>query len=297
MRSTAIEVILLTITIDWIAVTFKDFYDGNGELKNGAQEFIREFASDGTIVPTPPHNGYTTSTTDQNCVSVSWNDDRPEMGHHAVFSGSALRNLVERNGISSEAILRACITAHGNLTRLDIAKDLVGPQDDIKDIYKSLQQNGNRGTAITWNEINKNDGGYTLYIGARSSEKYIRIYNKAAESGLSDVIWSRFEIETKGKTARALATSLFNRASFCDVFDTVATAMVRPVQCRSYEQFFSDRNPAFALPKIERKADREAWIETQVLPAVAKHYIDNPNSEAVTRLIETLNLIDRQRKM
>ncbi len=287
---------MLTITIDWIAVTFKDYYDGNGELRNGAQDFICEFASDGTVVPAPPHNGYTTSTTDQNGVSVSWNDDRPEMGRHAVFSGSALRNLVERNGVSSEKILRACITAHGNISRLDIAKDLTGPQDDITAIYKSFQQNGNRGTAITWNEINKNDGGYTLYVGARSSEKYIRIYNKAAESGLSDVIWSRFEIETKGKTARALATSLFNGASFGDVFDTVATAMVRPIQCGAFEQFFRDRNPAFALPKIERKADREAWIETQVLPAVAKHYIDNPNSESIARLIATLQMIDRQRK-
>lgn len=287
---------MLTITIDWIAATFKDYYDGNGELRNGSEEFVRGYASNGAVVPTTAHNGYTASTTDENGVSVSWNDDRKEMGHHAIVSGSALRNLFQRQGISSEEVLRSCTAAHGNITRLDLAKDLIGPQDDIKAIYKALQLDGNRGTAQNWNEINGNDGGYTLYVGARTSEKFIRIYDKAAESGLSDVIWSRFEVETKGKVARAVGTSLLNSRSWGDVFDTVVKAMVRPFSCGAFEQFFSDRNPAIALPKIERTTDREAWIEKQVLPAVAKHYVEHPDSEAIARLIATLQLIDRKRE-
>lgn len=286
---------MLTITIDWIAATFKDYYDGNGELSNGAEEFVRGYASHGAVVPSPAHNGYTAATTDENGVSVSWNNDRQEMGHHTIISGSALRNLFQYQGITSEEVLRACLTSHGNLTRLDLAKDLIGPQNDIAEIYQSLQQDNNRGTARGWNEINKHDGGYTLYVGARTSEKLIRIYNKAAESGLQDVIWSRFEIETKGTTARAVGASLLNTRDWGSVFDTIAKAMLRPVQCPAYEQFFTVGSVPIGLPKLEKKTDREAWIETQVLPAVAKHYVEHPDSEAIARLIATLQLIERQR--
>jgi hypothetical protein len=172
---------------------------------------------------------------------------------------------------------------------------LVGGQEDIREIYKVLQATGNRGTAITWDERNKNDGGYTLYVGARTSEKYIRIYDKAKQQGLSDIVWSRFEIETKGMVARATAISLTRGDNWSGVFYTIARAMLRPQNCPAYEQFFSADVVPFGLPKIEKQTDRERWISEQVISAVAKHYIDHPDSEAIARLRDTLNLIDKQK--
>ena len=286
---------MLSTTIDWLNLTFLDYYDENGELSNGARDFILRYASAGTVVPSPAHNGYTAATTDENGVSVNWNDDRPEMGHHAILSGSALRHLVERCGVSPAAILESAVKSSGRIARLDIAIDLVGGQEDIREIYKILQTTGNRGTAVTWREISQNDGGYTLYVGARTSEKYIRIYDKAKEQGIPDLLWSRFEIETKGKVARACAVSLTRGDNWSGVFYTIARQMLRPQNSLAYEQFFSKDVVPIGLPKIERKSDRERWIEEQVISAVAKHYIDNPQSEAVQRLRQTLDLIERQK--
>ena len=42
--------------------------------------------------------------------------------------------------------------------------------------------------------------GKTIYIGSRSSEKMIRIYDKAAEQN-QEGVWIRYEIETKGDFA------------------------------------------------------------------------------------------------
>jgi len=286
---------LLSVTIDWLNLTFFDYYDENGEIRNGTREFILRYASYGTTVPTTSHNGYASASVDENGVSISWNDDRPEMGHHAVFSGSSLRNIVERNGVSPSQILSAARHSGGRIARLDIAIDLVDEPCDGASIFGALQTMGNRGTARTWREIKNNDGGYTLYVGSRESEKYIRIYNKAAEQHLPGKLWWRFEIETKGQVARAASVSLASTHNWAGVFDTIARAMLNPANCEAYEQFFSKDTIPIGIPKLERQTDRERWISEQVISAVAKHYIDHPESEAIERLRQTLDLIDRQK--
>jgi len=281
---------LLTITIDWLSVTFK-------RENKREDEFIREYACYPTVTPSNARNGYTSGQTDGSGVQLLWNVDREEMGRHTVFSGSALRFIIEQRGIHMETLLRDCANAGGYITRLDLAKDSRGQAIDLPSIYQSLERQGNTGTARNWTELRSNNGGYTLYVGSRTSEKFIRIYDKAAESQLPNELWQRFEIETKGVVARAISASLLNTANWGDVFDTIARAMVSPLQCSAYQQFFSERNISIALPKIERHSDREKWIGEQVIEAVAKHFIDHPQSEAVDRLRRTLDLIDKQRKV
>ena len=48
------------------------------------------------------------------------------------------------------------------------------------------------------------DQGRTIYIGDRKSESFMRIYDKAAEQGLSDVHHIRVEVEVKKRKAQAL---------------------------------------------------------------------------------------------
>jgi hypothetical protein len=225
-----------------------------------------------------------------------WNPDRSEMGHHVIFSGSALRNIFEHHGISSEAILRVASHAGASFTRLDLAKDAQDVDISLERVWGSLQHKSLPGNARTFGKIESNDGGFTIYIGSRQSEKFVRIYDKAAESKLSGKLWYRFEVETKGMVARAVAVSLRQSNNWGGVFDSIVLGMVGQPESVSLENFFSDGNVPIGLPKSERHTDREKWIEGQVIPAVAKHFIENPQSAAVDRLRKTLDLIDRQRK-
>jgi Replication initiation factor len=280
---------MLTITLDWLAMTFK-------EWTRETQTFIYGYASSPTVVPSTARNGYTAATTDQNGVQVMWNSDRGEMGHHVIFAGSALRNIFERHGISSEAILRAATHAGGSITRLDLAKDYQGGEINLARVWEALNNHASSGTARSFGKIESNNGGFTIYVGSRQSEKFVRIYDKAAESKLSGELWFRFEIETKGMVARAVAVSLRHSDNWGAVFDSIVFGMVGKPEELYLENFFSDRNIPIGLPKIERHSDTEAWIETQVIPAVAKHFIGNPHSEAIKRLRETLDLIDKQHR-
>jgi len=278
-----------TVSLDWLAGTFTR----ESESQN---EFIRRFASTGTVVPVPAHNGYTASLADENGVQISWNPDREEMGLHAVFSGSALRNLQQRNGVSSEALLGALLQAGCRVTRLDLAKDVIDEFIDLDGIWADLHAGRHVGSARKVAQMVSNDGGQTIYIGSRSSEKFIRIYNKAAEQQLDGKRWTRLEIETKGMVARAFATALTASAEWAGQLVGAVRVMANLPRNESYQTLLRTTEVVQGLPKLEKSTDRERWIAEQVIAAVARHYIDNPNSEAVARLISTLNLIDRQRK-
>lgn len=275
---------MLTITIDWLAINFK-------ELNHASKKFMSLYARAGALQDTTPRFGYSHARVDSNGVVVQWNPDREDMGYHVIFAGSALRNLFEHEIVQPIALLHACINAGGRVARLDLAKDLTGQEIDLQTIYQSLEQGAYSGTSRTYGRIESNNGGETIYVGSRQSEKFIRIYNKAAQIGDADRYWFRFEIETKGMVARALATTLVNTRDFSGVFDTTVKAMVDIPTCPAYNEFFALNQTPIGLPKLEKQTDRERWIDTQVIAAVSKHFIEHPDSEAVKRLIDTLNYL------
>jgi Replication initiation factor len=280
---------VLTITIDWLAVNFKEY-------THAAEQFMRTYASFPPTQDTTPRFGYSVATLDDNGSVIQWNPDRPDMGHHVIFSGTALRNIFSRTTIQHGTLLRTCIDAGGNISRLDLAKDLTETPIDLSAIYQSIEQGGGRGPVRKYSRVTSNDNGYTIYIGSRQSERYIRIYDKAAEQGIVDKDWKRLECETKGVVARSVALALSNTIDWSHVFDNVVRGSIWLPRCADWLAFFPAGMVPIGLPKETKITDREAWILGQVIGAVAKHYIENPNSEAVARLLSTLNLIDRQRK-
>ena len=120
------------------------------------------------------------------------------------------------------------------------------------------------------------DGGYTMYLGARASDWYLRIYNKDAEqreanigSTLGDYLnaW-RYELEVKGNAAKITA------AAYLDAADrTTWVGNTVHAYCRGH-----GLAPAFApdqyteRPKgLRRRSDREtrlAWLRSTVAPSV-----------------------------
>jgi len=275
---------MLSITIDWLAFNFK-------ELTNEAENFMRDYARFPDTQNVAPRFGYTTATTDSNGTVIMWNGDREDMGHHVIFSGSTLRNLFERTKISQQSLLHAVVNSGGRISRLDLAKDLTGQAVDLQAIYQSLEQGSNRGTARSFAQIRSNDDGHTIYVGSRQSEKFIRIYNKASQSGLSQELWFRFELETKGMFSRALCKELVDRTEWSDIFDTTARGMVELGIVGNFQKFFSVGGVQIGVPKLERSSDRELWIDTQVIGAVLKHAVEHPDSRAVERLFSALKFV------
>jgi DNA relaxase NicK len=117
------------------------------------------------------------------------------------------------------------------------------------------------------------DGGYTLYIGKRSSRVYARLYNKEVESddAYYEGAW-RYECElhnaTATETAQELHYSLFplEEAICSAVWSYWHGKGVRPV----FDTFPTGME--IVLPRREETTIERSirWLETQVRPTVAK---------------------------
>jgi len=278
-----------SVTIDWIALTIK-------ELKSEPETTLLLIARDTETYPNSPTNGYDTSIRTTSGLVAMWHSTRSEMGFHLIISGTALRELLTRSGLSQREILRQLSDLEGRFTRLDIAKDVRGISIDLDGVYKAISAGKTKGTARSFSQMHSPNGGNTIYVGSRESERFVRIYDKAAQMGLIGEQWKRFEIECKGMVARAMANVLLQREDWGQVFDDFAQTMLSIPKCPDYMAFFDGTKSEIGFPKIEKRSDREAWIMKQVLPAVMEHFAEFPDSEAVQTLRRMLDLIDRQNK-
>jgi len=262
-----------------------------GENENEGQ-FIGIYSNHDAVDATAPRFGYDTATTDKEGVLCMWHSNRTEMGIHIVFAGSALRKIYEKSGCHAHEILKKAYNAGAVFTRLDLARDAQNENVSIGTIKARFENGENKGTARTWTELTSQSKGHTLYIGSRQSDKFIRIYNKAAEQMIDGGDWIRMEIETKGMIARAIANALATRATLNEAFDAAVKASLDLTGLKDYDAFFPSTEPAIGLPKIEKQSDTEKWIDTQVVPAVLRHLLENPDSKAVRRLKEALDFLD-----
>lgn len=278
---------MLSITLDWLSVTFK-------EQSHAREKFSNLFARAETIHPAKPTFGYTECTKDANGVLSMWNPDREEMGHHIIFAGSALRHLFQYSGVSQRGMVQAVSDAGGHITRLDVAKDLDGIPVNLENVYSAVKRGENQGTCRTVSKLESGTDGITVYMGSRQSEKFARIYNKRAQLGLTEGNWFRYELETKGLVARALAGLLVETDDWGAIFDGIALGMVDLPKCKEYGKFFSADTVPIGLPQLERQTNRESWIQLQVIPAIVEHYHEHRDSEAVRLLRQLLDFEDNK---
>lgn len=271
----------ITATVDWITITFKEF-------DNDARQFVSDFASFGQDVSTSPRHGYTTARRDGNGVLRMWNSDRPEMGLHIIFGGTALGSLYTCCGVEWGEILVGAKECGGRITRLDLAKDARMEMVNMEKIWNSLEAGSYKGTARKIAQMRGLNAGHTIYIGSRTSERFIRLYDKAAEQGIPSLDWKRLEIELKGQAARAIASRLCSGAALSTCFDMVAHDMMEFNDEPDWDKFFPDGEVEYDLPKREKVTDREKWIRDQVTPAIRTHVAEVTDSEACWALLRLL---------
>jgi hypothetical protein len=275
---------MLTITLDWVSFTLKDkSYD--------AETWVNLYASPETGVPCKPVQNYTDAYQASNGVLVCWNTRRTEMGTHIVIGGTALRNIWEHHEVSQRELLGQISDIGGRVSRLDLAKDLPDVEIDYDEIYKKAEVGDYSGTARTPSQRKSPNGGNTIYIGSTKSDKFFRIYNKAAEQNLQGQLWARFELESKGMVARSLHALLVSTDNWQGAFDKIVRDMFTPNKCPSFDAFFEQGIVPIGLPSLEKTSDREKWISSQVVPAVVKHFTEHRDSKAVALLRDMLDFV------
>ncbi len=253
-----------TWCIDWLSATFKGSITDTAVRDVVSFGFPKRAWTHGT-----PRYGYSFMMSHPFGHSIMSHPNRPEMGVHLSFTGRSLRSLGE-GGITALSMLEWVLSEGGRTTRIDLAIDVFDEEIDIVALAGSPRVKAAPGSCRKWNYFKGHDGGCTAYIGSRKSEKFLRIYDKAAEQGLPDRKWTRFELEIKGDAAKevAIQVAALKEGEHAAYIKGVMKAMFNP-EDELYQRIMSA--PAHIVTTNKDTDDNTLeWLMNSVAKTLAK---------------------------
>lgn len=190
---------MLAQKIHWIAGTFK------GRENPKLPPILSQ-----KYVPCKPYNGYTVGSKYADGRQHWENPDRPEMGSHIQWDGEACDNCP----LDPVDLVIELQQAKFSFTRIDMAIDAIGfnlrPQRATEEIANDRCKTLARKCPF-WGD--PRDPGYTQYVGTKKSEIFVKLYDKAAEMGVSGD-HTRIELTVKDRRADSAASALVRDRDF-----------------------------------------------------------------------------------
>ncbi len=233
------------------------------ELRHHCERWVTQEVADGARVRPFRLNGY-----------IGWRAGRVSYGERENAG------LVQLSGDYAARHFDTIYPLASNVSRFDVAVTARLAEQDNQLGSRSYQQ------AVAFHDAHARsalpsfhgdaEGGYTCYVGNRTSDYYLRIYNKEAEqasvhdaSGLEQYrrAW-RYELECKGLAAATLAlahSGAADRHSWCQsvVHNYTSAHGIQPAFPHDGERVLG--------PTLRRRSDRDtrlAWVRSTVRPAL-----------------------------
>lgn len=255
----------LNIIISLLRLDAKDFI----ELKKGKMGYKRQWESDNIFVLFDGNQKL-----------------GEEMGTHIIITGKGCRLYENKNSLFD---LIDRINKHScKVTRLDLAID--DKKGNIIALNKILEDVREGNTISRWKnslELTQRDlrngkiNGQTINLGSRSSEVFLRIYNKSMQLEEKGN-WTRLEIEIKGKKANELQ-KIINNQPVGPITKKLINNYIRIVEpgkdsnksrwkTKRYWKKIIDTTEKLSLSvKAEERTldEMKSWIEKQVSTTLA----------------------------
>lgn len=144
---------------------------------------------------------------------------RNDMGVCLNLSGQGCRAFEEHSKVGWFELIKRILQHNGHITRLDLAYDDHTGVIDIyrfaHDIYDRNYRSKAKYAEVLWSDNQEKDiQGMSIYVGKKSSDVLIRVYDKAAERGYKDEKhWVRVELQLRDDRADAALRRLFQKES------------------------------------------------------------------------------------
>ena len=241
-------------------------------------------------------------------------DGNPGMGIHIDVAGSAIGELVrsfsetlkvdtpfgEGYDIDFDSTFMVAllerIRDNGHVTRIDVAIDDIGcnyfTTDDVCGLYGNTQivSKFRNMRNVVESEISGKKTGHTVYFGSRTSDIFLRVYDKQLErnrklsaSGTHiDNLWVRWELELKNDRAVSVSKMLTSGIPLGAVAVGVLGHYMRMIELDDINRSRCSTHSVWAdfmdgisslkitVPKYEKTMDeKKTWIKRQVMPTLA----------------------------
>lgn len=269
-----------TTAIDWLSYTVKKALPNSPIYPPYC--WAQGHAVDGNL-------GYTEGWELENGIRILTNYDRPEMGHHVIMSGKALSKLTAA-GVDLFGLLDDVMKIGGRIRRLDLALDIHDSGANVSEFVEAFRAKSAVTAVRSFHEVkglNEEDG-HTAYFGSRTSEKMVRIYDKAAEQGLLPFSWLRVEAELKGDRAHGTAGHLVGvpeKQRTRAIHGVIQTIIDFPTVSAWADAL--DGLEIDLAPVGRKDTDTEKWLLDVCARAVAKH-IERENKNFAEKFMKSV---------
>lgn len=266
-----------TSGIDWMSFTDRLATIDKGYV---APPFVKHIDA---MLETPRF-GYQRAVKFPQGLIIMYDGSTAQMGQHYIYSGGAINKLLGE-GISPATVYGWHTEQAHRCTRLDLAIDVYDDERFLQDLADAVYLSQYKGTARSANIIHSPvDGGMTIYMGSRTSAKFVRIYNKAVQMG-QEGHWTRIEVELKGDAARGVMRAINDGVNGDP--SQIAQAVIKSVcdfRTRGWREVFTGEPLKLTSAKDEQP-DTEAWLMTQVVSAIAKFDRQYPEKRILDKII------------
>lgn len=197
--NTGVEKKIFSQRIHWLEVTFKPA--SSKKLPNNLpQEGVECY----------PLHGYNSGQKFSDGRMEFIHTARPDMGLHLQWDGASLDGL----DMSVMSLVEFLYQSGARFTRIDLANDCqnfgLKAEDATNEIREKRFKCRCKKTPA-W--FDPSFGGWTQYLGTNASEIHLRIYDKAAELGITGD-YTRVELVVRGKRAQKAAQAIVSGVDF-----------------------------------------------------------------------------------
>jgi DNA relaxase NicK len=248
--------------LDWLTLAVHS-REKTDLLRDHAERWAKREVDSGNRVAPFRLNGY-----------IGWKAGRVRYGERENAG------LVQLSGDLAAQHFDTLYPIRDNISRLDVAvtvrADPPQPEHGRESYLAAVAHRDASPRSARPSQHGDGDGGWTTYIGDRTSDYYFRLYDKEAEqrgerndAGAERyrACW-RYELECKGLSTPALALSLAGAADR----PALCQGLVHNYACaHGIEPIFPYDGKRVLSPGFRRRSDRDtrmAWLRRSVRPAV-----------------------------
>lgn len=203
---------------------------------------------------------------------IDWHTEYTSQRRLWTFTGDNLRAMRDAGYTDEQLVSDLLKTFDGKVTRLDFAIDVREGNADPADIEKAwhdktIKTQARKMTVIQATTRKQGTGGKTVYIGSRTSQCFLRVYDKGAEQGTCED-WIRVEAELKPPLSGLVLRGM-DRAGVAPAGTAAIKKFVQAPCVGWYTDALSGVGE-IDLRGGRKTTDWEKWVQTVALPNVIK---------------------------
>ncbi len=229
-----------------------------------------------------PIQHYTHGLEISNGGRVFWNERRPQMGRHVIFSGQCCDII----GVNLKECLSFVHLQGYKTTRLDLAIDVFNTNLSLSHMESLILRRELKTHAQVAPNIRDLLGtGKTVQLGKAGSGSFLRVYDKAAEQKTTDgQTWIRIEISYGARKAKSALEAYLRDNNIAGMVQDY----VQFPTWRKWNRILS--GPKVAVRYAKTQTNTRKWLLNSVAKTIAKEMLFDDGKEFKTLLMEMIDV-------